>query len=124
MTVETGSHRQLSAIAEKVCDGPFRIIGDCDRRLETQRLDALQVTLWDRAVSGDTAAGHEVLQVIRTRCRLLGLDLSRKPSAGPAIGPPDRCPHRRGTANTGSVSALANPGRALAGDHTVPSALR
>jgi hypothetical protein len=88
LTVETGSHRQLSAIAEKVCDGPFRIIGDCDRRLETQRLDALQVTLWDRAVSGDTAAGHEVLHVIRTRCRLLGLDLSRKPSAGPAIGPP------------------------------------
>jgi hypothetical protein len=28
------------------------------RRLETERLDALQVLLWDRAVSGDTAAVH------------------------------------------------------------------
>jgi hypothetical protein len=28
LTVETGSHRQLSAIAEKVYDGPFRIFGD------------------------------------------------------------------------------------------------
>ena len=52
------------------------------RRLERDRLDALQVSLWERAMSGDLAAAHQVIQIIRTRCRLLGLDLRKKPSAG------------------------------------------
>ena len=58
------------------------------RRLESDRLDALQVSLWDKAMAGDTAAAHKVvIRIIRERCRLLGLDLRRKPSAAP---PPAR----------------------------------
>ena len=57
------------------------------RRLETERLDALQVPLWDRAVSGDTAAVHQVLQIIRARSRLLGLDLRVKSFGAPVQSP-------------------------------------
>jgi len=48
------------------------------RRLERDRLDALQVSLWDRAMAGDITAAHEVIQIVRARCRLLGLDLRTK----------------------------------------------
>ena len=57
------------------------------RRLEQERLDALQVSLWEKAMAGDTAAAHEVIRIIRERCRLLGLDLRRKPSAAPTRSP-------------------------------------
>ena len=57
------------------------------RRLERDRLDALQVSLWEKAMAGDTAAVHEVLQIIRARCRLLGLDLRVKPFGAPAQSP-------------------------------------
>jgi hypothetical protein len=33
------------------------------RRLEGDRLDALQVSLWDRAMAGDTAAAHQVIHI-------------------------------------------------------------
>jgi hypothetical protein len=57
------------------------------RRLERDRLDALQVPLWDRAMAGDTTAAHQVIQIIRARCRLLGLDLRVKPFGAPAQSP-------------------------------------
>ena len=57
------------------------------RRLERGRLDALQVSLWEKAMAGDTTAAHQVIQIIRTRCRLLGLDLRTKPSATLARSP-------------------------------------
>ena len=57
------------------------------RRLESERLDDLQVSLWEKAMSGDTAAAHEVIQIVRARCRLLGLDLRTKRSAGLAGSP-------------------------------------
>lgn len=45
------------------------------RRLEEERLDALQVPLWDRAIDGDGPALDRVLRIIDLRCRLLGLNL-------------------------------------------------
>jgi len=39
-------------------------------------------------MAGDITAGHQVIQIIRTRCRLLGLDLqTTKPSATLARSP-------------------------------------
>ena len=38
-------------------------------------------------MGGDTAAIHEVLQIVRARCRLLGLDLPKKSSAASAHSP-------------------------------------
>lgn len=69
------------------------------RRLEHDRLDALQAPLWDRAVSGDTVAAHQVLQ-IRARCRLLGWTSGSRPSSrrgsSPRRGPsPTPVPHQR-----------------------------
>ena len=46
--------------------------------LELTRLDAPEVGLWDKAVSGDVKAVNAVLRIIEQRSRLLGLD---KPAA-------------------------------------------
>jgi hypothetical protein len=43
------------------------------RALENDRLDMIQYSLWDRAVSGDLKALDLVLKVIDRRCRLNGL---------------------------------------------------
>ena len=57
------------------------------RALEMQRLDRLQMGLWDRAVDGDVQAALAILKIIEQRCRLLGLEqpswATRKASAGP-----------------------------------------
>ena len=44
------------------------------RQLELARLDALQASLWDKAMSGDIASANTVLKVMGQRARLLGLD--------------------------------------------------
>ncbi len=43
------------------------------RALEVARLDALQQALWERAMAGDLQAVGQVVQIIVTRSRLLGL---------------------------------------------------
>ena len=62
----------------KAVDGREADAVDQHRTLEVQRLDALQVGLWDKAVSGDVKAVNAVLRIIEQRSRLLGLD---KPAA-------------------------------------------
>ncbi|NYG07772.1 hypothetical protein BJ986_002259 [Phycicoccus badiiscoriae] len=47
---------------------------DSLRFLESQRLDALQAALWDKAMSGDVNAARSILGVITARVRLLGLE--------------------------------------------------
>ncbi len=44
------------------------------RSLESQRLDALQIAVWDRAMSGDVTAALAAIRIISARCRLLGLE--------------------------------------------------
>ncbi len=44
------------------------------RRLEVERLDALLLTLWKSATSGNLGAVDRVLRVMERRARLLGLD--------------------------------------------------
>lgn len=64
----------------KAVDGREADAVDEHRMLELQRLDALQVGLWDRAVGGDIKAVNAVLRISEQRSRLLGLD---KPEAAP-----------------------------------------
>jgi hypothetical protein len=42
--------------------------------LESQRLDALQAGLWDKALAGDVKAARTVVKIMERRARLLGLD--------------------------------------------------
>ena len=56
------------ALAERVTEGV-----DTLRRLELDRLDALQAAIWDKALGADTAAVTGVLRIIEQRAKLLGL---------------------------------------------------
>lgn len=58
----------------KAVDGRQADAVDEHRMLEVQRLDALQVAVWDKAVAGDVKAVNAVLRIIEQRSRLLGLD--------------------------------------------------
>ena len=64
----------------KAVDGREADAVEQHRILELQRLDALQVGLWERAEAGDVKAVMAVLRIIEQRSRLLGLD---KPEATP-----------------------------------------
>jgi hypothetical protein len=44
------------------------------RSLEVERLNSLQVAMWQKAMDGDVPSARAVLRVIMSRCRLLGLD--------------------------------------------------
>lgn len=44
------------------------------RKLEADRLDALQAVRWPQAMAGNAAAIEEVLAIMRRRAQLLGLD--------------------------------------------------
>lgn len=53
------------------------------RRLECERLDALQRSCWDAAVAGNIPSVDRVLKVIAARVKLLGLDQhTAKPASG------------------------------------------
>jgi hypothetical protein len=54
------------------------------RDVEVRRLDALQIGLWDAAMSGDVEAAHACLRIILARIKVLGL-------AEPGTGQPPRC---------------------------------
>ena len=43
------------------------------RQLEVDRLDALQVAIWDDAMKGDLAAVKAVLRLVHLRAKILGL---------------------------------------------------
>ncbi len=59
------------------------------RQTEVARLNALQVVLWDRAISGDLQAAKMVVAIITARCRVLGLlsTTSREARASSNCGP-------------------------------------
>jgi hypothetical protein len=44
------------------------------RSLEVERLDHVQLALWQKAMDGDVPSAIAVVRVIMARCRLLGLD--------------------------------------------------
>ena len=44
------------------------------RSLEVERLDMIQVAVWQKAMDGDVPSAIAVVRCIMARCRLLGLD--------------------------------------------------
>jgi hypothetical protein len=44
------------------------------RTLEIERLDMLQVAVWQKAMAGDVPSAAVAIRVIMERCRLLGLE--------------------------------------------------
>jgi hypothetical protein len=55
--------------------------------LEVERLDALQASVWDRALGGDMKAIDRVISIMRRRAKLLGLDAPRAVAVGGAVPP-------------------------------------
>ncbi len=58
------------ALSQRVDEGVDEL-----RRLEQERLDALQAGVWERALAGDPTAVRAALRIIESRCRLLGLQV-------------------------------------------------
>ena len=58
------------------------------RQTEVARLDALQVVLWDRAMSGDLQAVKVIAGIIMARCRVLALLSTTRPEVK---GASDNC---------------------------------
>lgn len=56
-------------------------------RLELERLDALFVVHFGRALTGDDRAARTVLACMERRAKLLGLDVTRVELTGPEGGP-------------------------------------
>jgi len=64
------AHRVVKrALAQSAVDAV-----DAHRKLEQDRLDALQLAVWTRAMSGDPVAVQSALKIIEARARLLGLN--------------------------------------------------
>jgi hypothetical protein len=61
-----------------------RLVEDVDhlRQLESDRLDALQLTLWPLMEGGDVAAANAIVKIISARIRLLGLDTVNTDNVG------------------------------------------
>lgn len=55
------------------------------RRLEGQRLDAMQRAIWPQACSGDLDAIRTVLTIMGRRTKLLGLDAPTRVAVGPTV---------------------------------------
>jgi hypothetical protein len=53
------------------------------RQKELDRLDALQLAVWPRAMNGDVSAVLAAQRIVMARCRLLGLDRPERHSGGP-----------------------------------------
>ena len=52
------------------------------RQPEGERLDAVQLSLWEKALAGDNTAALAVVRIIATRCRLFGLGEPRVRTGG------------------------------------------
>lgn len=77
------------------------------RALELERLDALQVALWGKAMAGDVKAALGVVRIIGQRCRLLGFDTRQgtSPGAGTVVAREGR---KRRVGNRGRRSFSEN----------------
>ena len=64
------AHRRVSRALGEIP----RAVAEEYRLIELDRLDALQVSVWDKALSGDYKASRMVLDIMTRRAKLLGLD--------------------------------------------------
>ena len=63
---------------QRACKRTLQEPTDEARRIELDRLDALQRTYWDPAIQGNLRAADFVLRVIDRRARILGIDAPQK----------------------------------------------
>lgn len=63
-----------NAYKEALADIPRQEAAEM-RALEAERLDALNLPIWRRAMAGDYQAISQVLDIMRTRARLFGLNI-------------------------------------------------
>jgi orotate phosphoribosyltransferase-like protein len=61
---------KIAAAARLVDEGYKRTL----LAMEIERLDRLQQTLWDRALGGELRAVDQILRIITTRAKILGLE--------------------------------------------------
>ena len=66
----SGAYAAIQSALRKTLQGP----ADELRKMEGERLDAMQVRLWPRAIKGDLWAIDRVLKIMDRRARLFGLD--------------------------------------------------
>ena len=60
-------------VAEALRVQTLEAVGEL-RSLEVERLNSLQVAMWQKAMDGDVPSAMAVVRCIMSRCRLLGLD--------------------------------------------------
>ena len=70
----SGAYNAVEAALHKTLQEP----ADELRGLELERLDHLQVAIWDKATSGNLRAVDRVLRIMKRRSQLLGLDAPRR----------------------------------------------
>lgn len=70
-------NRAASLVAGKIA-AAARLVDEGAKRhmlaLEIERLDQLQLALWDRAIGGELRAVDAILRIISTRAKILGLE--------------------------------------------------
>lgn len=65
----TAQRRVKRGLAETICESVDEM-----RRLEGERLDALQLALWPKAMEGNAQAVRAILTISERRAKLYGLD--------------------------------------------------
>jgi hypothetical protein len=65
-----------NVVAKALRDQTIEAVGSL-RDLENARLDALQLALWDAAMTGDVRAAVAIVQIVKTRVHLNGLEHTR-----------------------------------------------
>jgi hypothetical protein len=65
----TAQRRVKRGLAETICESVDEM-----RRLEGERLDALQLALWPKAMEGNAQAVRTILTISERRSKLYGLD--------------------------------------------------
>lgn len=72
--------RELDRINRSIAESAEQL-----RRLELERLDQLQVTLWMQAMNGHMGAVDRIIRIMERRARLAGLDMTDKVSVSAEI---------------------------------------
>lgn len=70
----TGAHAAYERASVRVVKEDINAI----RQIEMERLDMLQASYWQQAMTGDIPAGQQVLKIMDRRAKLLGLDMPVK----------------------------------------------
>jgi hypothetical protein len=70
----SGAYKAVEPALRKTLQQP----ADEPRGLELERLDRMQVAIWDKAIAGNLRAVDRVLKIMRRRAQLLGLDAPRQ----------------------------------------------